>query len=540
LEVRVAADTIRRIFFNPSVAIARVGGSLTPLDAFDWGPGDPHTVAETRVLPAWTLDVRTDGSVSPRLPERLALRDGPLLRPLAPFLELWAMTGDGGPADWVPRPVTIALLAANGATTASLTFTIDAMNRKAERRGPRGAGQSPSLLRFGTFPPVRVRGNSHTAVQLLGTSPPEATRPMIPRGRNVPLGRLQVLRPVPQPASPRWPDGVRIDVVRVRFTPARGRFYGPPAAAQVVAGALAPAVPADRAFLDPQAGWFNAPTSNRAVPADTVDVTANDLSLGVVDDTCDARLVAELALAAGQMRCRANISAGPPQYAPDRRPFLSLADEINDREHDRRRDQSLSDEELARWIEDLFERVFETVLAMDVDWWRASAARTLAPDERRPSPIPGDGVPQRERAMGGLDRLRDADIAIPPPSPNQPQPLSQRARDRHRNLSDLKQLVALVRAHPERIEQLVRPTFASPQRDQNGQSMRMPPFMRNSNAQALSLARWQYDLLLRWVAGVTAPGADILAEGDVAPLSTEAEDRRRQILASLDAGGDGP
>ena len=54
----------------------------------------------------------------------------------------------------------------------------------------------------------------------------------------------------------------------------------------------------------------------------------------------------------------------------------------------------------------------------------------------------------------------------------------------------------------------------------------MPPFMRNSNARALSLARWQYDLLLRWVADVTAPGADILAEGDVAPLSQAAEERR--------------
>ncbi len=537
----MAADTIRRIFFNPSVAIARLGGSATPLDAFEWGPGDPHTVAETRILPTWTLDVRPDGSVSPRLPQRLTLRDGALLRPLAPFLELWALTGDGDvPANWSPVPVTTALLAANGATTASLSFTVEAMNRKAERRGPRGGGRNPALLRFGTFPPVRIAGEDHRAVDLLGTSPPEATtRPMIPRGRNVPLGRLQVLRPVAQPPSPRWPDDVRTDVVRVRFTPARGRFYGPPAAAQVVAGAPAPAVPVSRAFLDPGAGWFEAPRSNRTVPADTVDETQNGLSLGVVDDACDARLVAELTLAAGPMRARANISVGPPQYAPDRRPFLSLADEINDRQHDARRDQSLTDEDLGRWIEDLFERVFETVLAMDADWWRALAARPLAPDERRPSAVPGDGVPQPERAMGGLDRLRDGNIAIPPPSPNQPQPLSQRARDRHRNLSDLKQLVAFVRAQPDRIEQLVRPTFASPQRDQNGQSMQMPPFMRNSNARALSLARWQYDLLLRWVAAVTAPGADILAEGDVAPLSQAAEERRGAILAALDAGGDG-
>ena len=418
----MAADTIRRIFFNPSVAIARLGGSATPLDAFEWGPGDPHTVAETRILPTWTLDVRPDGSVSPRLPQRLTLRDGALLRPLAPFLELWALTGDGDvPANWSPVPVTTALLAANGATTASLSFTVEAMNRKAERRGPRGGGRNPALLRFGTFPPVRIAGEDHRAVDLLGTSPPEATtRPMIPRGRNVPLGRLQVLRPVAQPPSPRWPDDVRTDVVRVRFTPARGRFYGPPAAAQVVAGAPAPAVPVSRAFLDPGAGWFEAPRSNRTVPADTVDETQNGLSLGVVDDACDARLVAELTLAAGPMRARANISVGPPQYAPDRRPFLSLADEINDRQHDARRDQPSRTRTSAggsRTCSSGSSRRCWPWTPTGGGPWRPGRWR---PTERRPSAVPGDGVPQPERAMGGLDRLRDGNIAIPPPSPNRP------------------------------------------------------------------------------------------------------------------------
>ena len=172
----MAADTIRRIFFNPSVAIARLGGSATPLDAFDWGPGDPHTVAETRILPTWTLDVRPDGSVTPRLPRRLTLRDGALLRPLAPFLELWALTGDGDvPANWTAVPVTTALLAANGATTASLSFSVEAMNRKAERRGPRGGGRNPALLRFGTFPPVRPGATT--------TAPSTCSEPAHPRPR---------------------------------------------------------------------------------------------------------------------------------------------------------------------------------------------------------------------------------------------------------------------------------------------------------------------------------------------------------------------
>lgn len=532
----MAEDSIRRIFFTPSVAIARLGGSLTPLDAFDWGPGDPHTVAETRIRPAWTLDVRTDGSVVPRLPRRLILRDGALLRPVAPFLELWALTGDAQSiADLTPLPVTTALLAANGATTASLGFTVEAMNRKAERRSPRGAGIDPAHLRFGTFPPATVPGNDHRGIDLLATSPPDAPRPMIPRGRNIPLGRFQVLRPAPQPAAPPWPAEIRIDVVRVRFTPARGRFYGPPAAAEPVEGAAFPAVPTERAFLDPGAGWFGAPESNRTQPADTVDEAQPGRSLGVVDDTCDARLTAQLSLTGTPLRCHANIGVGPPQYGSDRRPFLSLADELNDREHDPARDRAMSEQALGDWIEDLFERAYEVVSAMDVDWWRALAARELVADELRPEPIPDDGVPLPTRAMGGRDRLRDPNISVPPPSPVLAQPLSQRARDRHRNLSDLAQLTAFVRADPDRIAELVRPALASGRGA--SQSMQMPPFMRNSNGRALSLARWQYELLLAWVAGVTAPTPDDVPAP--APLSPEAARRRGQILEMLGPVEDG-
>ncbi|WP_156045364.1 MULTISPECIES: hypothetical protein [Actinomycetes] len=41
---------------------------------------------------------------------------------------------------------------------------------------------------------------------------------------------------------------------------------------------------------------------------------------------------------------------GPPHFAPDRRPFLSLADEINDREDDPTRDAALTPQELDAWV----------------------------------------------------------------------------------------------------------------------------------------------------------------------------------------------
>jgi hypothetical protein len=196
------------------------------------------------------------------------------------------------------------------------------------------------------------------------------------------------------------------------------------------------------------------------VPADTVDETApgSGVSLGVVDDTCDARILAELELAGGPLRWAANVTVGPPHYTPDRRPFLSLADEINDRQHDPARDAALGDADRAAWVEDLFERAFETASAMDLDYWRARIARPLRPDERR-NQIPGDGVPDPTRAMGGEDRLRDPEIAIPAPSATIPLPLSQRARERHRDLSDIAALESWVREHPDRLAEIVRAPF---------------------------------------------------------------------------------
>ncbi|MGH8886004.1 MAG: hypothetical protein ACRDYX_12680 [Egibacteraceae bacterium] len=505
------------------MAIARLGGSLTPLVAFEWTRGDPHTIAETRIRPTWTLDVLAGGSVAPRMPTEIIVRDGALLRPVAPFLELWALTGDGPASALTAVPVTPALLAANGAGEGSLSFTVEAMNLKAARRTGRAG------LRFGTFPPVRVRADDHGSVQLLGVSPPGTSQPMIPPGRFIPLGQVQVLRPVPQPADQPWSAAVRIDVVRLRFTPARGRFYGPPDAAQVSPPAVSPA----QAFLNPDAGWQGAPRSDRVVPSDTVDESPPGSSLGVIDDTCDARVSAELVLAGGPLRCTANVTVGPPHYAPDRRPFLSLADEVNDREHDPQRDAALSAADRAVWVEDLFERAFETASATDVDFWRAQRARQLRPDELR-SAIPGDGVPGPTRAMGGQDRLRDPNIAVPEPSANIPLPLSGRARERHRDLSDLTVLESWVRENPDRMGEIVRPPFAN-----TGFSMQMPPFMRNSNARALSLARWQYDLLMAWVAALTGPSTlGPSPDGGLAPLSPEAAERRRRVLAALDASAE--
>ena len=51
----------------------------------------------------------------------MTFRDGDLIRPVAPFYEIWARVGDAGsaPATWREVPLTPALLQANGIALAA-------------------------------------------------------------------------------------------------------------------------------------------------------------------------------------------------------------------------------------------------------------------------------------------------------------------------------------------------------------------------------------------------------------------------------------
>ena len=182
------AEIIQQLFCDPPIAIARVGGSTTPLVAYTWAqPPSPRADGETVALPVWSLAVLPDGSADPFLPDSIRFRDGNLIRPVCPFVEVWARLGEPGsnPSTWRDAPLTPALLAGVGASNASLHFTIDARNVKAARRR-----RNPDL-RYGTFPPVEIRGDQHVPVPLNASSPPGVTRRMIPAAAASPSARFR-------------------------------------------------------------------------------------------------------------------------------------------------------------------------------------------------------------------------------------------------------------------------------------------------------------------------------------------------------------
>jgi hypothetical protein len=143
--------------------------------------------------------------------------------------------------------------------------------------------------------------------------------------------------------------------------------------------------------------------------------------------------------------------------------------------------------------------------------------------------------------MGSRDALRNANLRIDAPSNDNPLPISAHARERHRWLSDIQQLKNFVVENPARLQELVRAAFEiEADETPDTTTMRMPPFMRQSNAWPLTLAAWQYDLLMHWVALQTAAPAAARAiaadEPTAAPLSDSAAQRRALVLGRLGGG----
>jgi hypothetical protein len=544
------AEIIQAIFCEPPIVIARLGGSSTPAVAYSWIASPyPRNEGDTVIEPAWSLDVMPDGSVRPFVPDEIRFRDGDQIRPVCPFIEVWALLGEAGSEaeGWRAAPLTESLLRRFGADRSAVTFSIDARNAKAARRA-----QNPALV-YGVFPTVQLRGDQHTPIALSAGSPPGVDRPMIPHNRQILMGSVQVIRPTPNPAGGPEPSGIDLDVVRIRFTPAHGEFYGPPQAASPTPESPVPAVKPENAFLDPQAGWFNSPALGGGFvePQDTYDffqLGGKTPSLGVVDDTCEARIDVTLRLTSASARAlsaHANVLVGPPDFGPDRRPFLSIADDLNDRFADASdRSAAMSPQDIDRWVEDLFERTYETASLMNVDHWRREHGRDPLPaDQLRAHPIAGDGISSPEKAMGSRDKRRNERYQIAAPSDDIALPLAAHARERHRSMSDLQRLKELVQENPDRIPNLVRGPFEhepgeSSESAQEWTSMRMPPFMRHSNANPLTLAAWQYDLLMKWVAQVGAPSLvsgepPVVAAAVPRPLSDRAAKRRDEVLKRL-------
>lgn len=577
------------VFFLPPAAFGRLGGSKRPLDNYEWRT-DPtiHGGSQTAIEPATTLDVSEDGTVEPYRPGVIRFRDGKDLRPVAPFFELWARIlytpadetaaagRSGAPVagKQAEVPLTATLLRELGGTLDGISYVVRVGNRKAARR----TGDDANAFEVS----LKVHGDDHERKPLLAFTPPRpGQEPLVTPEHPIPLGSFQVMRPIRRARLE-----IDLDVLRVRFTPASGQVYGPPTAVEAqgtTTEAFFEIVPAENRILNPRASWLrydgSYDTYTNPEPWDTYDGADQDrnVSWGVVDDTCDGTITASLVVHAKRFQAVARIFVGPPDYAPDRRPFASLADDLVDRDEEPPK-VPLSDrrarEAAKASVADLFERVFETASLLNLDAIRRRALRdnssivSSEPSEPESPPYIDDRSMTPDDVGYADDRVR-AVVTDARPGTLKFTPLVQLA---HSPLAHDDELFAFLLEQSERARKMLRPAYGAfddlaesvkstdtpagthrdprIERDQ-AHDMRMPPYMRDETASALSLTRRQYVEVLRLIDALAArkatavaaapavaraaaaiePGADVVAAA--APAVDEESGVRQRVRAVL-------
>ncbi|MFD3761464.1 hypothetical protein [Streptomyces sp. NPDC058622] len=441
---------IDQLWLQPPLAFARLGPSPKPCDNYRWGKSDlsPRGTGKTTVLPQPTLDLTADGKLTERMPqEEVQFKDDDGdWRPICPYFEVhgsWTVNGDRRTG-----PLTEEVLAEFGLELADVQWQVAVANLKAHHLTENDDDRIEAQ--------VEVRGNDNQQHHLAGTSPQNAAQPLVPAGSSLPLGSVQV--PVPNAALPE---------LRLRFTPGTGAVYGP---TNLPAGSKYK-VPPERQILNPTAAWSTfrllPSTDVRTNPAGLFAGAEDQQSVGLVDDVCDGLVSVSLP---GGLTATARIVACPPVFAPDRRPFVSIADGLADRVQrgDVRKPEYVADKQQTTLeIRDLFERILETVGNINLDVQNGIFGALPAP-------------PNLTGVLLGL---------------------TEQARRQHRRFVALEMLEDLFRERPGLIQQIIREPVADPNAA-GAYNRRMPPDMRGADRNALHLTRRQYDLLVRWAAAL--------------------------------------
>ena len=375
--------TIKALRILPPFAIGRLGSAAEPLDnyAIDDNPDQP--LAFRRIVPAPTfrIDPVTGGIASVDTPETMEFKTDGKIRPVAPFLEVFAVTDTDELV-----PLTTALLAESGLDAGAIAWNVAVANRKIVRR----TTSLDDLIHAETdwFA-------DHAAQDLKGIC-----RNFVSPALSVDFGQVRYIRPTAD-----YPQ------IRLRFIPGKGHIYGTRGERQTGADTGAVVVPDDRAIYDRTKGtWFGYEGAagaddgvfiNETLPPSlyAIDPPApswlNDnkaVSRGYFDDACDGFVDVRLTLGDGTtLTASARICAAPPALVPDSLFVRSLADDLEQIVHGTKLADDTPEAELRARAQDIVRRAFETVRFMNVNVMNGNDF------EGRPSLLL-DSMPEEEAA----------------------------------------------------------------------------------------------------------------------------------------------
>jgi hypothetical protein len=530
---------IRRIWLQQPIAFARAGGSDIPVSAFRWTLPDlrPRGSARTGIFPQTSFEVDPETATLKTSNEAFVLfKDENGIRPVCPFFELH---GDWDGRQGGDARLTETVLRQNGLALGDIEWSIRHANHKAYAATHEEGDRIEATLAF--------RGDDHSLHALAGYSPQGVKRPLVlPGSKGIAMGQLRAIRPSADHPEIRLrftaPKGLAygpIDLAaRVKFSPKSRNVIG-----WILDWLFLRfkandewkgfALPKEQLVLSPEAAWMNYKLMRygelpgaigrivvhlksaiallrawgtqqseflRFALGPRADVAklppglyaswrgagAVISSLGLVDDLGDGVITCALK---GVGRASARIVVGPPHFSPDRRPPVSIADDLTDKEsraapRDPGWATGANAEAADLEIQDLLDRAFETAGASNLDAWAEQrrqenqSAAVYRGDE--PKAIPAD---PSAPIWGDLASASVSDL-----------PLFEQGRWRHRRNSAEEFFEQLVRDNEGLVKQWIR--------DQDARSVyydkRMPALMRGSDRRPLHLTRRQYEAFTRW------------------------------------------
>jgi hypothetical protein len=325
---------LQEIRLLPPLAIARLGASPLPLDNYNLNLPEPDKLGWREIVPASTLQVdEMTGEIvdATTPPPPMLFKDGKgQIRPVAPFLEVWARFAGTSRL----RILTALDLAELGLGPANVQWTVTVANHKVFRRTTKKADQVHC-----TVGPI----SDHSRYALKG----ECKNFLL--GSTIPFGFVQFIKP-----TEKFPE------IRFRFTPAGGLVFGPkptkdkpnPAYVRVVY----------KGGPHSWVGWkrFKNPALD-TIPGSIHAQTPDGASLGYFDDTCDG--IVEVALVHGRKTFGsfAHIMSGPPAFAPDVLPIRCISDELEMHLHGPENNEPVTNAD----VREILRRAFDTVRLMN-------------------------------------------------------------------------------------------------------------------------------------------------------------------------------
>jgi hypothetical protein len=389
--------TIHALHILPPFAIGRLGSADEPVDNYtiEEDPEQPLdfrliTGAETLIVDEYTGEIT--GS---RTPETPSFKDGERIRPVAPFLEVFAQTHTDPQKPL--EPLTLDLLDKHGLGVKDIEWRVVLANRKVVRR----TGDNNDLVAADSrwF-------RSHDSQALTGECENFLAN------TSIAFGHARFIKP-----NAAYPG------IRLRFTPAKGLIYGPKLSEKQQQPPLtedneAPIyrVPEERQIYNTRKGtWYRwrapeqienndtdqykGPFVNETLPPSLFAIEPpapswlhNNVAIsrGYLDDACDGFVEVRLKQKGGKhLDASARVCAGPPVLVPDSLFVRNLADDLEQIISGPHVPKDEPVEVTRKKAEDIIKRGYETVRFLNV------AVMNGNPVQGRP-PLSLDTMPAEE------------------------------------------------------------------------------------------------------------------------------------------------